>query len=344
MNEAGRMVAEALRGAWRIGPPPLETPHTQFVAVESQLVASGGGGLIWHKISASAPNMSSAAVFHDIYRDNALRASRERRIIKEIVELFAQAKIRSMLLKGWALARLYPNSGTRAIGDIDLCIAPEDRKRAFEILNDAGLTDAVDMEHLEFMLSGDGYDSVFERSVVQDMDGVAVRVLSPEDSLRLVCVHFLQHGGWRPLWLCDVAVSIENRPANFDWSRCLGADPIKADWVVSVLALAGTLLDASIVDTPAVEKRRRIPGWLVESVLEKWGTLSIDQARNGYFPAFGSPLKPISFVRAINQRWRDDIRATVMGGGGFDESTRLPLKLKWVLKRARSAILPKIAH
>jgi hypothetical protein len=339
MNEAGRLVADALRGAWRISPPPLEMSPTQFDAVESQLVASGCGALIWRKISASNTIVPAGATFHDIYRSSALSAARQRRTIEVIMEQFAQLKIRSILMKGWALARLYPEIGMRATGDIDLCIAPEDRERAGEILNDAGLIDSVDSDHLEFTLSGDSYEDVFERSVIHELDGVPVRVLCPEDSLRLVCIHFLQHGGWRPLWLCDVAVSIENRPADFDWARCVGDDPVRSDWVVSVLALAGVLLDATIDNTPAAEKRGRLPAWFVASVLEKWGTLSIEQARNGYFPAVRTLLRPILLTRALNHRWRDSIRATVMAGGRFDESARLPLKIKWALKRARGAFL-----
>ena len=45
--------------------------------------------------------------------------------------------------------------------------------------------------------------------------GLDVRVLSPEDDLRFLCLHLLRHGAVQPLWLCDICVLLEARANDF---------------------------------------------------------------------------------------------------------------------------------
>jgi hypothetical protein len=49
-----------------------------------------------------------------------------------------------------------------------------------------------------------------------ELNGAKIRILGAEDHLRLLCLHLLKHGAWRPLWLCDVAAALESRPSSFD--------------------------------------------------------------------------------------------------------------------------------
>lgn len=52
----------------------------------------------------------------------------------------------------------------------------------------------------------------------------SIRVPAAEDHFRLVAIHLLSHGAWRPLWLCDIAAMLEDLPQDFNWGRCLGTN------------------------------------------------------------------------------------------------------------------------
>ena len=315
--------------------------------LQPQLLASGAAALVWRKIRGDESMADSpvAEVFRDWYRSNALNSARQQQAIAAIFSRLIENKVDPIIVKGWSIARLYPEVAARPVGDIDLYVAPEVCAKAQQIVREIPDTPYhVDFEHLALALSNDTVASVFERSEIHELQGVPVRVLGAEDNLRLLAVHFLQHGGWRPLWLCDVAVALENRPPQFDWKRCLGGDSVRTNWVESVMMLAHLLLGARIDDTPAARQIAEFPQWPRESILEKWGRLSLEIVGQGYFPPVGSILKPGNFIRAIRHRWDDPVRATVEAGGRFDNSSRLPLKIRWGLKRAVQFYFSGIEH
>ena len=92
---------------------------------------------------------------------------------------------------------------------------------------------------------------MFARSESIELGGTSIRVPSAEDHLRLVAIHFLSHGAWRPVWLCDIAAMLEDLPQDFDWDRCLGNEPRIARWVTSVIELAHRLLGACVDRVPS---------------------------------------------------------------------------------------------
>ena len=48
-----------------------------------------------------------------------------------------------------------------------------------------------------------------------------IRVLGFEDQVRLLCLHMLYHGVFRPVWLCDLGMTLESLPSDFDWDYFL---------------------------------------------------------------------------------------------------------------------------
>ena len=88
---------------------------------------------------------------------------------------------------------------------------------------------------------------------------VPVRVLGPEDQLRLLCLHLARHGISRPLWLCDIGACLESSPPDFDWDCCLRGSKTLSDWTTCVL---GAGLPASARPTCRDGSRReaRLPG------------------------------------------------------------------------------------
>jgi hypothetical protein len=335
---AGTTVARVLEGSWRADPPAPDFDRALLDSVHLQLLASGAAGLVWRKIRGNYPLAASSAstVWRDMYRSNALNSARQQRFIVEIFARLTEKNLDAVLVKGWAMARLYPEAAARPVGDIDLYVTPEQMERARRVIDALPESDYnVDFEHLAPVLSGDSPRAMLERAEVVQLRGVAVRVLCAEDNLRMLAVHFLQHGGWRPLWLCDIAVALETRPREFDWRICLGANPIRKNWIESVMMLSHLILGARIEGTPIAGRAHELPRWVGDSILEKWGRLTPEMIGRGYFPRVGSILAPTDFVRAISHRWNDALRATVESGGSFDNSSRLWLKIKWGVKRAR---------
>jgi hypothetical protein len=119
---------------------------------------------------------------------------------------------------------------------------------------------AVDLHDGPASLDTLDFDELASRAVSVTFGELTVRVPAPEDHLRILAVHALRHGMVRPLWLSDLAVAVESRPADFDWRRCLGPDRRRAEWVVAAIALAHQLLSADLTGTPIAAGTRVVRG------------------------------------------------------------------------------------
>jgi hypothetical protein len=243
----------------------------------------------------------------------------------EIVRVFKElraAGIEPILVKGWSIARLYPDSGLRPYDDLDLIVDDKDHAKAVEITAPRQeKQESVDI-HSVSQLDRDSFDRLFDRSHLVRLEDSEIRVLSPEDHLRILCIHLLKHGAFRPLWLCDVAVAVENRPANFDWKICLGDDPRRAKWVTSAIGVAHQLLGARIEGTPIMEEAQKLPKWLVPGVLKQWERpRGIDHAPDKL--VILTLRRPLDVPRALVMRWRDPIRATICVEGSFSATPRI---------------------
>jgi Uncharacterised nucleotidyltransferase len=164
-----------------------------------------------------------------------------------------------------------------------------------------------------------------------------VRILGPEDQLHYICLHFLRHGAWRPLWLCDIAAAVEARPENFDWHLCLGDDPLVADWVACAIGLAHQLLEARVDDTPVARRARNLPRWLVPAVLREWEAPYFER----HVPT-GTLMEalrhPASLPRALRVRWRNPVEATIRTRAPMNDLPRLPFQVYNVLQQASSFV------
>ncbi len=161
------------------------------------------------------------------------------------------------------------------------------------------------------------------------LDEIEVRVLGVEDELRLLCIHMLRHGAWRPLWLCDIAAAIEAASSDFDWDYCVRGKGQQVNWITCAIGLAETLLGAKISAFPAAEKARRIPEWLVENVFKQWETpYAWKQAPMRYdAPAARYLRNPAGVVNDLINRWPNPIEATVSMESEFNDLPRLPFQL-----------------
>src|SRR5262249_8947735 len=150
----------------------------------------------------------------------------------------------------------------RPCGDIDLCVAPDQLRQAEALFHDEFTPVApVDLHAAVPDLPDRPWEEVFRRSRLVSLGGTEVRLPCPEDQFRVVCLHMVRHGAWRPLGLCDVAASLEALPADFDWDYCLSGNPRLTEWVVWMAALARRLLGAR-VDRMVLWGARQLPRWL----------------------------------------------------------------------------------
>ena len=146
-----------------------------------------------------------------------------------------------------SLARLYPHRALRPFGDFDLLVREDEAERARTVLRSLGpdLQSRADVDTattLARYLPDRTEVELFGRARPESLDGARFRTLAPEDHLRLVTLHQLHHGSWRPLWLVDVAILVESLPADFSWSLCLAGDSHLSEGVLVCIALAQELL------------------------------------------------------------------------------------------------------
>ena len=131
----GELVAAVLAGAWRPSPPPLSLSLTGLAEITPLLLRTGSAGLGWWRVRSSELRTSSAALqLQQAYRIYILKAAAQKRRIVRAITLLRSAGVEPLLVKGWAIARLYPERGLRPYGDIDLCVRPEQYAVALAVL------------------------------------------------------------------------------------------------------------------------------------------------------------------------------------------------------------------
>lgn len=270
----------------------------------------------------------------------------QKKKIAEAFRLFESEKLEPILIKGFSIARLYPSEQMRPFGDIDLCVKPEDFQKAENLLErEADRQLNIDL-HCGFRhLDTVGWDDLFENSRLIDVESQKIRVLRPEDHLRVLCVHWLTDGGAEKEKLWDIFYVFKNEAENFDWDRCLQTvSENRRRWIICTIGLAEKYLSVSLAGTPFESTKIEIPAWVIKAVEREW--------KNGV------RLKPLQiclkdgkeFWRQIKKRFPPNpLQATIELEGNFDKKaiffyqignifTRTLLsfrRIKEVLKRGR---------
>jgi hypothetical protein len=325
------VLCDLLSGSWRQNPPPPSVTSDELEKVVPVLHGSGAAGLAWQRIRGSAlADLPVADGLHQAYRLQVLRNAAREEEIQEIFAFVQSAGIEALLVKGWSVARTYADSGLRPYGDIDLVVCPSQKTAAEQLL--AG-RELVDLDHGEFHeLDGRAFSGLFERSQIV----AGIRFPGPEDHLRLICLHFLRHGGWRPLWLCDIAAALEAQPQSFDWDLCLegGVTQRKAQskaqskatqarGIACCVTLARQLLGANVSST--VEPMGQLPGWFAPAVRRQWDKAHYQE--HEVPEAITDSLWRLP--DSLRQRWPDPISATLLTGAPFNETPRVLFQLEY---------------
>ncbi len=329
----GELVAALLAGSWRQQPNEPRLSATELLNITPLLLESGAGALAWYRLRKSPLAETAAAnELQQAYRLHAIQAAIHESNIKQVLQLLRSAAVEPLLVKGWAIARLYPESGLRPYGDIDLCVHPRDYAKAGQVLRDAGDRYPVDLHKGTELLDYHDWDELFSRSRLLPLDEASVRVLTPEDHLRVLCFHLLRHGIERPIGLCDIAVTLESRSGDFDWNKCLGKTQKHVDWIGCVIGLARELLGANLDQIPFPVKEHQ-PHWIVRTVFKAWSR-SFSNHFTQRAPMDFYAHHPRGLVQALVARWPTPIIGTVGVGGSFNRLPRFPYQLGYLLVRS----------
>ena len=271
-----------------------------------------------------------AAVEADLSIWNRLLKGAQEQRLGATFEMFRSAGIEPVLLKGWAASRFYPSSHSRRPGDIDLAVDPLDFRRALDALEDAKLGYLVDLHCGLRDLDSIPWEDLFDNSVLVPFNGTEIRVLCPEDHLRLLATHWLLDGGRYRDKLWDIYYAVENRGEGFNWKRCLEiVQPHRRRWVICAIAAAHKYLDLNIGDLPFAQGARTLPAWIARCIEVEW------KRADDLEPVLASVHDKKLLARQIFRRIPPNpIRATIEGNGDLYGSWRWWYQIMVLFRRS----------
>lgn len=271
----------------------------------------------------------------DEFRWYLLAKKRSEGLIVNAFREYRKHGIEPVLIKGWAAARNYPPHRPRFFGDVDLAVSEADFPEAQELIEQENSPiQGVDLHRELRTLDTAGWEYLFGNSQLVELDGEMIRILSPEDHLRVMTVHWLTNGGESLERLWDIAYAVENRPADFDWEKCLNVvSTERRGWVIATIGLAHRYLDIEIADLPFKDEAARLPSWLIRSVEKSWKSGVLQS------PLHTKLRDPRALFVQIRKRVPPNpIQATVDCDGPFDDGPRFRYQVKDVFKRLGPSI------
>jgi hypothetical protein len=212
-----------------------------------------------------------------LYRRNFAANALALRAAAEAIAALEAEGIRTMVLKGAALALLhYRDRGARVMGDVDVLVEPPRASAAAEVLARLGYTpvraaDRFDAAHLarihscglrdrrgrqldlHWYASGEARrpgddDRLWQAAVPLSLEGVATRAPCATDHLYLVCAHAFASGTSHLRWIADAAVLL--RGGDIDAGRLVALARARR-WVAPLAAALRWLRDFGLPVPPA---------------------------------------------------------------------------------------------
>ncbi len=255
--------------------------------------------------------------------------------VKDAFKLFRENDIEPILIKGWAAAREYPQKFRRIYSDIDLCVSTDLYKKGSElILRDEARQFNIDLHNGLRHLDTVDWNDLYENSRIVNIDDVPIRILRPEDHLRVLSVHWLTDGGAYKDRLLDLYYLIENNKKDFDWERCLGiVSKRRREWVCKIIGLVGKYYGLDVNGFSFFKEATDIPDWLIKALEREWSS--------------AVPLKPIhtllgnrsEFWTQIKKRFPPNaIQATIDMEGSFDDKPRFYYQFGSIFIRLKPSI------
>ncbi|MEO6392989.1 MAG: nucleotidyltransferase family protein [Pyrinomonadaceae bacterium] len=325
-HQLSRSVARALAGAWRAEPPLLDLTDAELSTVACYLLDHGGAEFFWRRIAETPWSQTAlAGPVQEAFRYTSLLARLHEIWIQRVFEVLRDADIPAILVKGWGVARQYPEPGMRPYVDIDIFVDPAGaaHTEATLIAHDCEKY-FVEVHAGPKHLDAEPITDWFARSSEVQLGKTMIRLPAHEDHFRALCVHWLHHGAVRAAGLCDIALFIENFGADMDWDLCLRGSRQRAGWIACTVGLAHELFGANTSLTPLADAHEKLPRWMVPLVLDIWS----DPLGRGAVippPLRASLAHPLRAVRELRARWPPNpLHATIETHGSFNDWPRLP--------------------
>jgi len=255
-------------------------------------------------------------------------------IIKAFNHLRA-AGVEPILIKGWAISRLYSENHCRPFIDTDLGVDPSQYGAAKASLENGEIElPAIDLHEGFRHLDTVCWKDLFENSQTVKIENTDIRILRPEDHLRILCVHWLTDGGEEKEKLWDIYYAVENRPPDFDWERCLDTVSKKRrKWIVTTILLAHKYLGLDIKGIPIREDEKHIPKWLIETLEKQWEMKiplllleTVIHNRKQFFEQVRKRFPPNPIASTINME------------GDFDNKPRIVYQIPDIYFRLRPSV------
>jgi hypothetical protein len=238
--------------------------------------------------------------------------------------LFRDTGIEPILIKGPAAGLHYPAHDPRNSIDLDLAVSEYDFDKAILLSKSpaaAGL--AIDIHRELRHLDTRAWAELFADSQIVEMAGTGVRVLRPEDHLRVLSVHWLNDGGSDKDRLWDICYVVDGRGPDFDWHAVFDpVSPTRQRWISSVIGLTHHFLDLDISEIPSEYRVSEVPDWLTKFVQREWDHRVITR------PLHTCLREPRELIRQLGSRLKmNPVWATIHMEGSLDAPTRLHYRL-----------------
>jgi hypothetical protein len=264
-----------------------------------------------------------------------LRAKLCEESLKSAFRLFRQHAVEPILIKGWAAAREYPEKYERVFSDIDLCVAPNEFRRSLEIIStEEGKKLNIDLHcglrHLDTV----GWDDLFVNSQIVSLDEECIRVLCPEDHLRILCVHWLTDGGAYKERLLDIFYLLQNNLESFDWDLCFSRiDQNRRDWIIKTIAMVKRFYALDVSKMPFAEELDSVPKWFIKELEREWAS---ERRLTDIFAVWRD--RKAFWIQLKKRLHPNAIQATVFMEGKFDESPRIYYQAGSFFKRFKPSV------
>ena len=330
----GRGMAAVLSLALRPAPPASAAGFDDLDRLVPLLVNAGAAGLAWRTIKDTpARSHPAVAPLRELFEWQLLRSRIADTELATLAQKAGDAGVEPLLGKGWAVARLYPEIGLRTFGDFDIYLDPADHQRLVQVLKawTGPRTYDVDVHRGASYLDDRPLGLLRARSALVPIGLTGIRVLSPEDLLRLGCLHLLAEGAIRAVWLCDIAVMLQQAGPAFDWDYFMSGDPLRTEWACAAIGLAHHLLDVDVSAAPRHRLTASPPAWLVRSVLGTWGAGIRSKGNRNPFSASGT--SGMGVLRSLVERWPRPVEATIGVRGRMNAAPRWPYQIAEAMRR-----------
>jgi hypothetical protein len=252
----------------------------------------------------------------------------------EAVTLFRAHGIEPVLIKGMAAAAFYPANRPRLSVDIDLAVSSGEFRAAEHIGASAAAAGlAIDVHSELRHMDTVPWEDLLSKSRTLTLAGTEIRVLRPEDHLRVLCVHWLTDGGIDVERLYDIYFHITNRPDDFDWTRFADiVGPNRRRWLDCALGMAERDLGLDLSATPFAGAAGRLPKWLVNCI-------DAARKRGRDLPMEAAITDKRAVLEQVKRRLRPNpIYATIQLEGNFDAPTRVPYQIYNFFSRIPSSV------